>query len=89
MDTNLYVTVGWNALEGIPVQAVIGMPPVEVLMSDGIEARRERIWGPLHLASHFAVMAAFKRSHDADGAKHHRNRPALKQCPHDNACRFV
>jgi hypothetical protein len=86
---DIVIPLGWNAIRCEPLhQFTLPGIPDEVLMSDTMGERRERIWGPLQLLSHLVVNQAFKRSHDEDEARYHRNRPALKTCPYDPACRF-
>lgn len=88
--TNILVPVGWDAMRGEPqFTLAFPQPGTEHMVSDTIWARRERIWGPLQLASHLAVTTAMKRAHDQDEARYHRLRPALKECPYDPACRFL
>lgn len=84
------VALGWDAIRGQPQYRLeIPEAPTEILVSDTMGARRDRIWGPLQLGCHLAVEKAMRRSHDEDEARYHRNRPAMKVCPYDPACRFV
>lgn len=87
---DLLVPIGWDAMRGQPAfQLRIPSPPAEVLLSDTMMARLERIKMPVQMVTHVAVNEATQRSHDADEARWHRNRPAVKHCPYDDACRFV
>lgn len=89
MNYDIRVPLAWDAIRGEDVCLTFKAPPLEVLLSDGPITRLERIFVPLRFVAKVAVDEAVKRSHDDDEARWHQNRPALKTCPYDEACRFA
>lgn len=89
MDTTLKVPVAWDAMRGVPIEVHIPMPSTTQLVSDEPLTRLQRFWWPFQAIVMEAVNAMGLASHDGDAARWHANRPSLKSCPFDNACRFV
>lgn len=88
MDTTIKVPIAWDAMRGEPINFHIPMPPTYVLLSGTMEARHTFITQPLQARMVTVAGNATRRSHDEDEARWHRNRPMVKSCPYDSACRF-
>lgn len=90
MNYDVVVPLGWNALEGRPQFEVrFAAAPTEVMLSEVTTERMARITMPLAFEAQAAVARSAAKSHDVDEAEYHANRPSMKHCPFDNACRFV